>query len=238
MHTEHTHVQWMVRRQSRKTEQRATSWHLSLLKEFFQLLTCITKFHTLTNQNKRFYRFIDHLGSFLDNVFVHRRNRLIRTNEIHLGRLIIHHGSLCILGKVKNHRSRTSTLCNIESTRYSPSHIFCTTNLITPFRNRGSDTYHIDLLECICTQKGSSHLSTNHYHWRGVNHCVCNTSNSIGSTRSTGNNSATHFSTYSCKTLCSMYCTLLMANQNVVESITIVVECIVNRHDSSTWIAE
>ena len=133
MHTEHTHVQWMVRRQCRKSKQRATSRHLSLLKEFFQFLTCITKFHTLTYQNKRFYRFIDHLGSFLDNVIVHRRNRLIRTNEIHLGRLIIHHGSLCILGKVKNHRSRTSTLCNIESTRYSPSHIFCTTYLITPF---------------------------------------------------------------------------------------------------------
>ena len=114
------------------------------------------------------------------------RNWIVTTNEIHLHRLIIHHFRLCILGKVENNRTRTTTFGNVKSTCHRPSHIFSRTNLITPFRDWLGNTYQIDFLECIRTQQRSRCLTCNHYNRRTIKHGICHTGNCICHARTTG----------------------------------------------------
>ena len=148
------------------------------------------------------------------------RNRIVTTDEVHLHRLIIHQFRLCILSKVKDNWTRTTTFGYVKSTCHRPSHILCRTNLITPFRDWLGDTYQIDFLKCIRTQQRGRCLTSNHHNRCAINHGICNTSNRISHTRTTSNQTDPNFTRRTSKTLCGMSGTLFVTDQNMVQLVT------------------
>ena len=136
VHAQDTHVQTVVGRNGGKSHERSSAWKVSLFQERAKFLCGITQFHTLSHQNKRFHAVIDHLGGTLNVRHVQIWIRVITANEIHLCRFKLHHARLRILGEIEHHRTRATTLGDIERTSHSPSHIFRTTNLIAPLADR------------------------------------------------------------------------------------------------------
>src|SRR5574344_63084 len=150
--------------------------------------------------------------------------------------------NLRILGEVKDNRSWATTTSNIESSAYCPCHIFRATNLITPFGNRLSDAHQIDLLECISAQCSYTYLTGNNDNGRRVHHSVSHARKRISSTRTAGYDTHTHFTTYTCITLCCMCSSLFMTYKDMIERFflasCIVIECIIYRHDSPSRVSE
>ena len=198
------------------SNQHITFMHIGFLDKGTQFILCITKLHSLTDQNQWFTSTVYQFGSFLKTLFIRVGLRIITTDKIKLHRFIIHHLHLCILGKVQNNRTGTSAFGYIESTGYSPSYIFRTANLVTPFGNRLSDTHQIYFLKSIRTQKRSSYLSGNHHNRRTVNHGISNAGDSIRGTGTAGNQTDSHFTRHTGKTLCRMSSSLFVTNQYMI----------------------
>ena len=95
-------------------------------------------------------------------------------------------------------------------------HILCPTNLIAPFGDRLSDTHQINLLKRICSQERSPHLSGNHHNRRTVNHGISNAGDSIRGTGTAGNQTDSHFTRHTGKTLCRMSSSLFVTNQYMI----------------------
>ena len=220
VHPQHPLVQRMVGRNGRKSKQCTSARNVRFFQESNQFCLRITQFHSLTNQDKRLLGGIDQIGSMLEFHPVGIRNRVIATDKVKVNRFIIHHFHLCVLGKVKHHRTRTTALGDIESTSHRPSHIFRPTDLIAPFTDRLGYTHQIDFLKRIRTQERSSHLSRNHHNRRTVYHGIRHTRNRIGCPGATGYQAHTHLTRYTGKALSRMGSTLFVANQNVVQRIT------------------
>ena len=220
MHPQHTFIQRMVGWNSRETKQSSSARNIRLFKESLKLCLGITQFHTLTNQHQWFLRCIDKVGRMLKFYTVGIRYRVVATDKVEVHRFIIHHFCLCILGKIQNDRARTTTFSNIESTSYSPSHIFSTTNLVAPFADRLGNTNQIDFLKCIRTEHGSRCLSGNDYNGRTINHSIGYACNGIGCTRTACNQAYPNLARHTCKALCRMSRTLFVTHQNMIQRIT------------------
>ena len=98
-----------------------------------KFLARIAQLHALTHKHKRSLRSVDKSGGLCHRLWICRRARAIRANEVNLHWLIVYHGGLCVFGKIKNHRARTAGICYIESPTHSPGYILCTPNLEAPF---------------------------------------------------------------------------------------------------------
>ena len=142
----------------------------------------VTQLDALSCQEQWTVGMIDKVCSFLDSFFVHRRDGLIATDEVHLLGLVFHHSRLGVLGKVEHHWTWTACTSNIERTAYGPRHIFGTANLIAPLRDWVGHIHHIDLLERIGTQHGNTYLTADDNHRRRVNHGISHTCDGVRST--------------------------------------------------------
>ena len=216
VHTQHTFIEPVVGRQSRKSQQSASARHIGFLDKGTQFILCITKLHSLTDQNQWFTSTVYQFGSFLKTLFIRVGLRIITTDKIKPHRFIVHHFYLSILGKVQHNRTGTSASGNIKSACHCPSHILCPTNLIAPFGDRLSDTHQINLLKRICSQERSPHLSGNHHNRRTVNHGISNAGDSIRGTGTAGNQTDSHFTRHAGKTLCRMSSSLFVTNQYMI----------------------
>ena len=181
---------------------------------------------------------IDEVCSLLDSILIHRRNGLVTADEVHLLGFILHHRCLSILRKVEHHRTWTTCTCDIERTAHCPCHIFSTTYLIAPLGDWVGHIDHIDLLKCICTQHSCSYLTAYHHHRGRIDHRISHTCDGVCCTWSAGHDGTSHLARHTRITLRCMNSTLLVTDQNVIQSVCIVVESIINWHDSTTWIAE
>ena len=163
VHTQHTNIKRMGRRQCREAQHRSTSRDIGLFEEAHQFLLGISQFHTLSYQCQWFLGVIDEFGSFTHSLHVKLRVSHIRTDKVYLLRFELHHLCLGILREVEHHRTRTTTTGDIERTTDGPCNIFGMTYLITPFGDRLGHTHKVYLLEGIRSQCSDGHLTGNHH---------------------------------------------------------------------------
>ena len=153
----------------------------------------MTQFNALPHQKKWFLGLIDQSCCLLNVILIWSRIRIVCTNKVQLYRLIFHFFRLSILSEIQHNRSGTATLSYIEGTCDSPRYIRSFTNLITPFGNWLCNTNEVDFLKSICSQKSGSYLSSNDHDWRTIDHCICDTCQRICCSRTTCNQTHTHF---------------------------------------------
>lgn len=127
---------------------------------------------------------------------------------------------------------------NIECTCHRPSYIFCTANLITPFSDRLGDTYQVDFLKSVCSEKTRPYLSGNNYDRCTVYHCIGNTGDCIRCSGTACHQTNTYLTRYAGKTLRCMSSSLFVANQDMVQCILMIVQSIEYRHDRTSGITE
>ena len=238
MHAQHTHVKGMMCGSGRKTEHGLTEGNLCLLGQSKQLLASTCYLHALTNEHQRLHALVDEFGSLLYGTLFGSGHRVVAADEIHRLGLILYQCRLCILGKVQYHRTGTTALGNIESTRYSPGDILGTAYLVVPLADGLCHTHYVHLLKGIRTQHGSTHLTAYHHHGSGVYHGICHTGDGVHGTGTRGNDGTSHLATHTGIALSCMYGSLLVAHQYVMQRILVVVECIVGGHDGTTGISE
>ncbi len=222
VHTQHTLIQRMLRRQSRKTEQRASRRHVRLFYESTQFALRIAQLNALPHQYKRTFGFINQFGSRFYCVLIRIGHRNVTADKVQLRRFVFRFLHLRVLGKVQHYWAGTTATGNIERTRHCPSHIFRPTNLITPFSDWLGDAYQIDFLKSIRPEESSPYLSGNHHNRRAVYHCVRNAGNRVRSTGATCHQANTYFTRYTGITLCRMGSSLFVTNQDVIQRILMV----------------
>ena len=242
MHSQHAHVQRMIRLQSRQTEQCAGGRNVCLLQKLEQLTMGISQLNALPHQSQRSLGIVDEFGSSLHGGIVEFGIRLITTHTRHTDGLPYALVHLCILREVEHYRARTTATSDIESTTHRPRYIFRTTNLITPFRDGLSNTYEVNLLKRIGSKSSRAHLSANDHDGRRIHHGISHTRERVGGSRTARNDAHTHLTTDAGKTLGSMCGGLLVAHQDMIELLVfasrIMVERIENRHDGAPRVAE
>ena len=242
MHTEHTHIKRMVARKSRKTEQGTTSRDISLLQEFNQFIMSTTQFYAMTDESERALCLIDEFSSFSYSLFINLRIWIIGCNLLTFHRFPLTSSNLGILGEVEYYRSRTTATSDEEGTAYSPCHILRTANLIRPLRDRLGNAHQVNFLEGISTQSAHTHLSGDDHDRCRIHHGIRNTGERISCSRTTSNESNTHFAADSGVALCSVSSSLLVTNQDVIEhlllSSRVTIQCIKHWHDATTWVTE
>ena len=238
MHSKHTHIQRMICWCSRKTEKSLSEWNLCLLTKLKKFLVSTTKLYTLSDEHEWLYRIINHLCSPLDCFLTWMMQRLVRTDEINSLRLILELGCLGILCEIKDYRSRTTRLCNIERASHSPRNILRTTNLIVPLRYWLGNAHNVNLLKGICSEHSSSHLSADNDDRCRVDHSISHTSNGVHSTRTRSNDTASNLSAYTSIALSGMNRSLLVTNEYVIKSFLMVIQSIECWHNSTTRITE
>ena len=145
---------------------------------------------------------------------------------------------LRIFGDIYQHRARPSATGYIKCFCKNRGNLIRISYLVIPLGNRRCDIDDVCFLEGICSQQMSEHLSGNANNRSGINHCICKTSYKICCSRTTGGKYNPCFTGSSCKTLCSMNCTLFMTNQNMFKPVCIIIQCIVDRHYGATRITK
>ena len=238
VHSQHTHIQGMVRGKGGKSKQRAGCRQLGFLQELAQFFLRIAQFHTLAHQHERLHTVVDQACGLLNHTVFGNRRRLVTADKVHLLRLKIHHTGLGILGKVEHHWTGTAAAGNIESTAHRPCNILGTANLEGPFADGLCHADDVHFLKSVRTQHGCAHLAADHNHRGGIHHGVGNTGNGVHGTGTAGHNGASHLSAHTGIALCRMYGTLFMANQNVVQCFFVVIQSIVCGDDGTAGIAE
>ena len=183
----------MCSRQSRKSQQCTTGRYSGFLNESTKFLLCIAQLNTLSYQYQWTFSAIDQFSSLAHSLFIHFGNRLVTTDVIQLGRSIFTFLYLCILGKVQYNRTGTTAFCNIESAGYSPRHIFGTTYLIAPLRDRLRNTYQVNFLESIRPKESRTYLTGNYYQRGTVYHSICDTRYRIRRSGTTRHQANTYF---------------------------------------------
>ena len=153
MHTEHTFIQRMIRRDGREAEQCTSARNVRLFQECLQFLLGISQFDTLSYQHERLLCRIYQIGRMLKLHTIGIGNGVVATDKVERHRFIVHHLRLRVLREVKHHGTRSSALGDIKSASHRPGHIFRPANLIAPLADGLGHTYQIDLLKGIRTQQ-------------------------------------------------------------------------------------
>ncbi len=130
--------------------------HIRLFNKGYSVHFCAFRVLPLSYQYKRTFGIIYQFGGFLHRIFICIRHRNIAADKIQLRRLVFCLCILCILGEVQYYRTGTTATGNVECTCHRPSYIFCTANLITPFSDRLGDTYEVDFLKSVRSEKTRS----------------------------------------------------------------------------------
>ena len=223
VHAQHAFVQRMVRRQGREPQQGTPCRQASLLDKGAQLCLRIAQLYPLPYQYQRSLGSIDEVSSLLNSFHVHVGDGLITADVVDHCWHIVHLVHLRILGKVKYYGTRSSATCYVEGACYCPRYIFSSTNLITPLGNGLRNTHQVNLLKSICTQEASTHLTGYYHQWRTVYHGIGNACYGIGGTRSACHQAYAHLTRHTGKALCGVGGSLLMANQDVIQRLPVVV---------------
>ena len=220
----------MVARQCRKSHERTRSRYAGLFYERLEFFVSLTQFHTLADKHERTLRCIYQFCSLFYCRYRRSGIRYIAAHTVNGDRFKIDQRSLCILGKVKHHRTRTSCTSNVECPCHRPCNILGTAYLVTPFRYGLCYTHEVNLLKRIGTQHCRRHLSGNYNHRSTVEHRITDTGQGIRCSRTACNYTQTDSSRTSRIALRCMYCTLFVTHKYTAEHITVIVHGIKHRH--------
>ncbi len=152
VHTQHSHIQRMVRRQVGQPEESTTDRYVRFLYKVKEFRMSVAQFHSLSRKQQWLVGMVDEVRRLFYGIVVHRRHRLVTAYEMILVRLIVHHSCLCVLGEVEYHRSRSSAAGDIERAAHRPSDVLGTANLVTPLGDRVGHIHHVHLLKRVSTQ--------------------------------------------------------------------------------------
>ena len=242
VHSQHTHIQRMIGRKCRESQQGTSCWDVCFLKEFYQLILGIAQLYAMSDKSQRLLGIVDKLSSYLDSFLIYLWIRDIRADTVGLSRHPFGFLNLGITWKVKYDRTRTATARNIKSTVYRPCDIFCTTDLIAPLCDRLRHTHQVYFLEGVCTQCAYAHLSGDDHDRNGVHHRICYTGKRICGTWTGSDNRHTNLATDTRISLGSMGCALLMADEDMMKPriflMGVSIQGIINRHDSTSGITK
>ena len=238
VHAEHAHIERVGRGQARKAEQGAAGRHVGLLDELAHFFLSVAEFHALSDQHKRLLSGVDKLGGSLNAARFGFGHGFVATQETDFLRNVFGLFDLGILGEVEHHGAGASGAGNVESTFDGRSNVFGATYLISPFADGVGHIDDVALLESIRTQHLGAYLSCNDDNRCAVEHGVSNTCYRIGGSGTAGYEAHSHLSAHSGITFCCVDGTLFVANQNVVQPVSVIVECVIYWHDSAAGIAK
>ena len=242
VHSQHTHIERMIRRQGGKPQHRAPGRDIGLFKEGPQFALGITQFHALSYKCQRLLGTVDQFGSLTYSLLFEFGIRHVRTDEIHFLRIIIYLLNLGILSKVEHHWAWTPCPCDIEGTAHGPRHILSMANLVTPFGYWLRYAHKVYFLKGIRTQGRDRHLACYDNYRRRIQHGISNTRQGVCHTRATGDQGHSHLARHSGIAFSGMGGTLFVTHQNMVETFLlascIVEECIVDGHNRAAGIAK
>ena len=238
VHTYHSHILRGVGRDGAESEQGGAGRDVSLLDEGLEFVFSTAEHHSLTEYNVRSFGVIDHSGSLSDGFVRYLRIRVIASDETASLLPVFSQSYLCVPGEVEDYRSRTSAACNVEGPGYGPRNVFSPAYLVVPFGDRPCKTQYVGLLEGICAEKVGSDLSRNHNYRGGVYHCIRNSRDHVGGsrTRSYGNDARKALG--SGETLSCVYGSLLVSYEYVPESVGVIVEPVIYGHYLTSRVAE
>ena len=139
---------------------------------------------------------------------------------------------------IQQNGTRATRLGNVKRFCHDFGNFISINNLIIPlgYGHRHSD--NITLLKSIRSQKVCLYLPDQTHHRRRVQKGIGNGSHQIGSPWSRCYHRHPRPTRHASVTLCSVSSTLFVANQNVFNSILIVVKGIVSRHNCPAWVAK
>ena len=144
---------------------------------------------------------------------------------------IVAHLNLGILGEADKHRTGTVAAGNVECLRYNLGNLRGLGNLIVPFGDGGGYTQHVCLLEKIGTQLVCIYLGGDADDGGGVHHGVCDAGHKVCGAGAAGGKAYAYLSRCTGISLCCVYGTLLVTDQDVVEPVAVVIETIVDGYN-------
>ena len=145
---------------------------------------------------------------------------------------------LGVLGEVKHYRAWTSALGNIECTSHRPRYLAGVAYLVAPLGDRLGYAHHVNLLKCVSSKHGVTHLTCDNHKRCAVHNGVTYTCNGVCCARTAGHNADSRLPFHSCIPLGSVCGTLLMACKNVAHLVHIVIKCVKNRNYAPSRIPE
>ena len=223
VHTEHADIQRVVGRQGRESQQGTAGRQSGLLDKAFQFFLSVAELHPLSHQHQGALGGIDQGSGFHHALLGGVGHRYITADKIYTSGHIFRFLQLGVFGKIEHHGSRTTAARNIKGTVYSPSHIFCRSDLVSPFADGLCYVHHVAFLKGIRAQHLRSHLSGNHHHGRAVHHGIGDTRDGVGCPRAARHQTNASPSAHTGIAFGSMGCGLLVAHEDMVKSVAVII---------------
>ena len=151
--------------------------------------------------------------------------------------MILRKAHLGVPGYIQEHRAGTAGRGNVESLCHGRGYVLGAAYLVAPLGDRGRKAYHVRLLERIGSQHIVAHLAADNYHGGGIYHCVRNAGHYVGGSRAGGHQHHAGLAAHARISLRGVDGALLVAHQNVPESVLIVVKGVIYGHNLSAGVS-
>src|SRR5690606_3832680 len=239
VHAEEAHVIGMVGRETAQPQQRTRYGYAGLFGERLQFFGCPGKQYALPGQDIRTFRLVDQFRCSLHLRHLQRRLRAIRADaRTFLVGERLDQFVLSILCDIDKHGSGASAVSDVKRPRYRGGDVLSFGYLNVPLGDRYCGVDHVGFLERIRTQQVRKLLADVADDRRGIDQRVGKACDEVGCSGTGGGKHHTGFSRCAGKSLRRMDSALLMPDQDMIESVGVVVQRIVYRHDGAAGVTK
>ena len=238
VHSEHTYIKPVIAGQGGKTEQRAAGRRVGFLDKSADFLLRVAQFDALADEHQRTLGRIDEGSCFLDGVARRSGNRHVTADKVDFDGAILSQFGLRVFRKVEHHGTRAPRAGNIESPVHRPSHVGGTAYLVGPLADRLRDVDDVTLLKSVGAEQRSADLTGDDHNGRTVEHGVGDAGNRVCRARAARHEAHTHFSAHPGVAFGGMGGALLVAHQDMIQLVAVVIKRIEDGHDGPAGIAE
>lgn len=238
VHAQHADVAGIVARQCRQSEQRRGRRDAALLHECLQLFFGSAQQHALSDEQHRALRFVDQPCGFGDALPVGLGGRDVAADRLHAAVAERSRGALRILRDVHDHRTGTARPGDVEGPGDGFGNLPGPLDLAVPFGHRLRDAHEVGLLEGVGPELCRTDLTGDEHQRRGVHQRVGQPGNGVRGSRPGGHQADPYATACAGITLGGVYGPLLVAHEDVAQSVAVVAERVVDRDDRAAGVAE
>src|SRR5579859_797412 len=239
VHAEHPDVQWMIGRECAEAEEGPGRGDTAFFDEGPEFLFRLTEDDALAEEDEGAFSLVYQCGGFCDVFLTDDGFWAIAADMFAFGiAFVVEFLDLGVLGDVDEHGSGAAAAGDVEGFCQCGGDLGGVGDLVVPFCDRRGDIDHVCFLEGVCPEEVGEDLAGDTYDGGAVDHRVGEAGDEVGGAGTAGGEYDAGAPGSAGIALCGVDAALFVADKDMVESVAVVIESVIDRHDRAAGVAE
>ena len=240
VHSEPSHVVWVVNRHGRKAKQRTGAGNVGFFNEGFEFVHCARNQHAVAKQNIGFFGVVNQFGGASQVFFFGNEARFVagQTLNFFVFKRFVREARLRVAGEINDHWPRLARPRNVKCFGHDFWHFVGVGDLVVPLANGRGNANHVGFLKSIGAEQRGAHLAHNAHQRGAINDGIGNGRDEVGATWPRRNQAYPYFAARAGVALGGVSRALFVPHQNVVEAVHVAMKRVVGGHNGSAWVAK